>query len=165
MATGNNFNGKRMSGSTQMHMMMGPLGIGNAVLHHLGFVVPSISSIAERFGATVSASWNREVIHDPIQRVRVAFFYPINARNPVFELVEPANETSPVAYFLKKHGGLHHVCYEVDDLETSLREARQAGLGLVAPPAPAVAFNSRRIAWVCSKNRLLMEFLERRPAQ
>jgi len=33
----------------------------------------------------------------------------------------------------------------------------------VAAPAPAVAFGGRRIAWVCAKNRLLMELLERHP--
>ncbi len=40
------------------------------------------------------------------------------------------------------------------------RHAR-CGLVIVADPAPAVAFDGRRIAWVCSKKRLLMELLER----
>ena len=71
------------------------------------------------------------------------------------------SEASPVSNFLKKGGGLHHVCYEIDDLESGLREARGAGLVIVADPAPAVAFDGRRIAWVCSKKRLLVELLER----
>ena len=136
----------------------------NGVLHHLGFVVSSISTVAESFAASMSARWDGEIIHDPIQRVRVAFFYPVDPRNPIFELVEPASETSPVSNFLeKKRGGLHHVCYEVDDLEAALEKARRAGWGIAATPASAVAFDGRRIAWVCSKTRLLMEFLERRP--
>ena len=140
---------------------MGPLLSGNAVLHHLGFVVPSISTAAEGFAASISARWDNQIIHDPIQRVRVAFFNPVDARNPVFELVEPASDASPVSNFLKKGGGLHHVCYEIDDLELGLREARDAGLAVVAAPAPAVAFGGRSIAWVWSKNRLLIELLER----
>jgi methylmalonyl-CoA/ethylmalonyl-CoA epimerase len=135
----------------------------NGLLHHLGFVVSSISAVAETFVASMSARWDGEIIHDPIQRVRVAFFYPVDPRNPVFELVEPASEMSPVSNFLKKRGGLHHVCYEVDDLEAALEKARRAGWGIAATPAPAVAFDGRRIAWVCSKTRLLMELLERRP--
>ena len=91
----------------------------------------------------------------------MAFFYPVDPRNPVFELVEPASEASPVSNFLKKGGGLHHVCYEIDDLESGLREARGVGLVIVSAPASAVAFDGRRIAWVCSKKRLLMELLER----
>ena len=42
---------------------------------------------------------------------------PLDSRIPVYELVEPASEASPVSNFLKKRGGLHHVCYEIDDLE------------------------------------------------
>ena len=134
---------------------------GNGVLHHLGLVVASISAIAEEFAASMSARWDGEITHDPIQQVRVAFFRPVDTRNPVFELVEPASAASPVSNFLKKRGGLHHVCYEIDDLESGLRESRSAGLVIVATPAPAVAFGGRRIAWVCSKRRLLVELLER----
>jgi methylmalonyl-CoA/ethylmalonyl-CoA epimerase len=134
---------------------------GNGTLHHLGFVVASISAAAEEFAASMSAHWDGQIIHDPIQQVRVAFFSPVDTRNPVFELVEPASDVSPVSNFLKKRGGLHHVCYELDDLESGLRDARSAGLVIVAPPAPAVAFSGRRIAWICSKNRLLIELLER----
>ena len=141
---------------------VGPLISGNGILHHLGFVVSSISAVAEEFAASMSARWEGEIIHDPIQRVRVAFFNPVDARNPVFELVEPAGEVSPVNNFLKKGGGLHHVCYEIDDLESGLREARGVGLVIVSAPAPAVAFGGRRIAWVCSKKRLLVELLERK---
>ena len=147
--------------STQEVGLEGPLLTGNWVLHHLGFVVRSISAIADEFASSISAHWDGQVTDDPIQQVRVAFFYPGDGRNPVFELVEPAAEASPVSNFLSKGGGLHHVCYEVDDLESALNEARGVGLAIVANPAPAVAFGFRRIAWICSKSRLLMELLER----
>lgn len=140
----------------------GPLQSGNASLHHLGFVVRSISAAASEFGEFMSARWDGKIVHDPIQDVRVAFFSPVDPRNPVFELVEPVSENSPVSNFLKKRVGLHHVCYEIDDLESALEQARHVGLALVSPPCPATAFDGRRIAWVCSRNRLLMEFLERR---
>ena len=141
---------------------MGLLLSGNGIVHHLGFVVSSISAVAEEFAASMSARWDGKVIHDPSQRVRVTFLSPADSRNPVFELVEPASEVSPVSNFLKKRGGLHHVCYEIDDLESGLREARRASVVIVAPPTPAVAFDGRRIAWVCSKSRLLVELLERK---
>lgn len=159
----NNSNGKGFSRSPQLDCADGPLRRGKATLHHVGFVVGSIASVAEAFAASMSADWDGEVTHDPIQRVRVTFLYPADTRNPVFELVEPASETSPVSNFLKKQGGLHHVCYEVDELEATLEEARAAAMTIVAPPTPAVAFYGRRIAWVCTRNRLLIEFLERSP--
>ncbi len=139
----------------------GPLRSGKATLHHLGFVVASISAFADDFSAFMSAHQAGPIIHDPIQRVRAAFFNPHAPHNPVFELVEPAGDTSPVTSFLKKGGGLHHVCYELDDLEAGLEEAQAVGLAVVAAPVTALAFGGRRIAWVCAKNRLLLELLER----
>jgi methylmalonyl-CoA/ethylmalonyl-CoA epimerase len=139
----------------------GPIQTGNATLHHLGFVVSSISEVSDEFAASISARWDGQITYDPLQLVRVAFFTPADPRNPVYELVEPANEDSPVSNFLKRRGGLHHVCYEVDDLELVLRDARASGWVMASPPNPAVAFDGRRIAWVVSKRRLLMELLER----
>ena len=141
----------------------GPLVSGNATLHHLGFVVASISAAAEDFALSISARWNGEIIHDPIQRVRVAFFYPSNTGNPVYELVEPASEISPVSTFVKnKRGGLHHVCYEIDNVESVIEVAHSAGWTIISPPVSAVAFQGRRIAWICSRRRLLVELLERK---
>lgn len=142
---------------------LGPLVGGKAVLHHLGFVVSSISATGEEFAASMSAHWDGKITYDPIQRVRLSFFNPCDERNPVYELVEPASDTSPVSAFLKKGGGLHHVCYEIDGLERTLEEARLSSFVVLATPVPAVAFAGRRIAWICSraKNRLLVELLER----
>jgi methylmalonyl-CoA/ethylmalonyl-CoA epimerase len=143
------------------HKNAGFLLTQGGVLHHLGFVVKSISTVADEFAASISAGWDGEIILDPIQRVRVAFFSPVDSANPVYELVEPASEDSPVTDFLKKRGGLHHVCYEVNDLDAALKAARSTGWAIASSPAPAVAFEGRRIAWISSKTRLLMELLER----
>jgi len=142
-------------------LSIGPLLGGKALLHHLGCVVRSISIVADAFAASISANWDGQIIHDPLQRVRVAFFKPVDTRNPVYELVEPAGADSPVTNFLKRGGGLHHVCYEIDDLQAGLGDAKSSGYVMVSPPKPAVAFGGRRIAWICSKNRLLVELLER----
>lgn len=152
---------QRHGGANSSFRSVGPLLAGKATLHHLGVVVASISTVAEDFSASMSASWNGHIIYDPLQQVRVAFFHPIDERNPVLELVEPAGEASPVTNFLSKRVGLHHICYEVDDLESVLQAARATGFLIVSTPKPAVALSGRRIAWVCSKSRLLMEFLER----
>jgi methylmalonyl-CoA/ethylmalonyl-CoA epimerase len=156
-----NSSDERPRGTSSLMESVGPLLIGKCTLHHLGVVVASISAVAEEFAGYMSASWDGQIIHDPLQRVRVAFFNPIDPRNPIFELVEPAGEASPVTNFLSKRVGLHHICYEINDLELGLQAARVAGLFLVSTPKPAVAFGGRRIAWICSKSRLLIEFLER----
>lgn len=128
--------------------------------HHVGFVVESIAKAAEGFAASLDAEWDGHIIHDPRQDVRVSFLRSRIAGDPLVELVEPASERSPVQGFLKRGGGLHHLCYQVSNLDEQLRRSRQAGAVIARPPMPAVAFDGRRIAWVYTKNRLLIEYLE-----
>lgn len=129
-------------------------------LHHIGFVVSSIEKSGDRFAEALAATWSRQIVHDPIQKVRVAFFQG-NGQDPLIELVEPADPDSPVSRFLEHGGGLHHLCYEVENLEAHLAFCESAGSTVIRQPVPAVAFAGRRIAWVATRNNLLVEFLER----
>ena len=129
-------------------------------LHHVGYVVRSISEVADRFAQSVAASWDQKIIQDPLQDAKVAFLAGIVQEFPLVELVEPASEDSPVTNFLKKGGGLHHLCYEVESLDKQLEFSQTIGGMIVRPPLPAVAFAGRRIAWVYTKDRLLLEFLD-----
>ena len=133
-------------------------------LHHFGFVVADIRSKIEGFARSVGASWDSKIFHDPLQKVRVSFVQYAGPGDAQIELVEPAAQDSPVLNFLKKGGGLHHLCYEVSDLEAHLRKVREEGAMIVKPPLPAVAFENRRVAWVLTRQRLLLEFLELKKA-
>lgn len=133
-----------------------------ARLHHVGFVVSSIEQTVNGFAQALGLRWQAEVFADPLQRVRVTFLGDPDA--PQIELVEPGGTDSPVGAFLAKGGGLHHVCYEVDDLEAELGHQRSTGGIIVRLPVPAVAFGGRRIAWVYTRQRLLVEYLERKLA-
>ncbi len=77
------------------------------------------------------------------------------------ELVEPAGEQSPVRASLEKGGGLHHLCYEVENCDQVISAMRQRGAMIVRRPQPAVAFEGRRIAWMLTSEKLLVELLER----
>ena len=129
--------------------------------HHVGFVVASIEKSAASFAQSLGAEWDGHIIHDPNQGVRVTFLRSRHAADPLFELVEPAGENAPVQAFVKRGGGLHHVCYEVENLEEALARIRAVGGLITRPPLPAVAFAGRRIAWVYTRNKLLIEYLER----
>ena len=129
--------------------------------HHVGFAVASIEKLAPGFARSLGANWNGEIIHDAVQEARVAFLYCGDQRNPAVELVEPAGETSRLHKFLTRGGGLHHICYEVDSLDDQLRESRAGKCLVVKNPLPAVAFGGRRIAWIYTPEKLLVEYLER----
>jgi methylmalonyl-CoA/ethylmalonyl-CoA epimerase len=67
-----------------------------------------------------------------------------------------------VRHFLsQRSGGLHHLCYEVDDLDSQLAEMKARHSMIVRRPKPATAFDGRRIAWILTAERLLVELLEK----
>jgi methylmalonyl-CoA/ethylmalonyl-CoA epimerase len=133
---------------------------GGIRLHHLGFVLTSIQDSVEGFAQSLSATWDGKITFDPIQKVHVTFLKGAHASDALIELVEPGGPDSPVSRFLSRGGGLHHVCYEVDDLEAQLAFCKSIRSTVVQKPVPAVAFGGRRIAWVFTKDRLLIEYLE-----
>lgn len=129
-------------------------------LHHVGFVVADIASAMPGFVRSMGATWDSQIIGDPIQKVKVAFL-TTRPGDAQIELVEPDASDSPVLRFLnEKGGGLHHACYEVRDLEQELSDFRARGSLIAKRPKPAVAFQGRRIAWVLTPEKFLIELLE-----
>jgi methylmalonyl-CoA/ethylmalonyl-CoA epimerase len=61
---------------------------------------------------------------------------------------------------LQKGGGLHHLCYEVENLTEHLKVRKAVGCMVVRAPLPAAAFGNRLIAWMWTREKLLLEFLE-----
>jgi methylmalonyl-CoA/ethylmalonyl-CoA epimerase len=79
------------------------------------------------------------------QRVRVAFLKVGESR---IELLEPTTPDSPVAKFLEKHGeGIHHLAYEVEDIEQALRDLAAQGVQLV-DKLPRQGAHGSRIAFL-----------------
>ena len=114
-------------------------------LHHIGFVVPSLAdghAVFSALGFDVSSP----SFTDPIQRVTVQFIQM--AGGVSIELISPAADDSPVSQFLSKRGmGLHHLCYEVPDLEAACEYLRNQRSMMTCAPVPAVAFGGRRISF------------------
>ena len=92
-------------------------------LNHIAIAVPDLAKAAriyaEMLGATVSAP-----LPLPDHGVTVVF---VDLPNSKIELLEPLGEASPIARFLEKNtgGGMHHICYEVNDI-LAARDALQA---------------------------------------
>ena len=129
-------------------------------LHHVGFVVADIAAAVPGFIRSLGASWDEKIYEDPNQSVKVTFL-TTRAGDAQIELVEPLGEHSPVLRFLNdKGGGMHHVCYEVADLEQQMAKMRAQGSVIARRPKPAVAFQGRRIAWMLTPEKLLIELLE-----
>lgn len=123
-------------------------------------MVDSISEAAPLFANTLALEWKEHIIYDPLQFVNVSFLHSNGASQSMVELVEPVGPRSPVRKFAEAGGGLHHICYEVDDLKSRIAASQAAGGTLVRVPLPAVAFEGRKIAWILTPQKLLVEYLE-----
>ncbi len=98
------------------------------VLDHLGIAVRRIED-REPLYRDLLALGKAEVEEVPGEGVRVAMFRAGRTR---IELVEPVSEKAAVEKFLQSRGeGIHHICFEVDDLETTLSRFERAGLQVV----------------------------------
>jgi methylmalonyl-CoA/ethylmalonyl-CoA epimerase len=129
-------------------------------MHHVGIVVASIDAAALSYEKMLDVRVTSGPFVDSLQQVRVVFLAGGKQGEAAIELVEPTSATSPVAAFLKRGGGMHHVCYVTKDLDRRLTELRALGALLVRPPVPAVAFQNRCIAWIYTPQRQLVELLE-----
>jgi methylmalonyl-CoA/ethylmalonyl-CoA epimerase len=130
-------------------------------LHHVGIVVADLAASLEKYARSLGARWDGSMFADPNQKVKVGFL-ATSPGGAQIELVEPDAPDAPVQRFLaERGGGLHHVCYEVDDLDKALAEMRARGAVIAKRPKPAVAFEGRPIAWVITAEKLLVELLER----
>ena len=97
-------------------------------IDHLGIAVRSISDslsfYREALGFELSGT---EEVND--QGLRVALL-PVGESR--IELLEPFAEDTPVGRFIARRGeGLHHICYEVDDLASKLADLRSRGVRLL----------------------------------
>jgi len=102
--------------------------IEKTVLDHIGIAVESIDSglsIYRTLGVEVEGF---EEVED--QKVRVAFLPVGDAR---VELLEPMDDTSPIARHLERRGaGLHHICLRVPDIRAAMAQLSEKGFRLLS---------------------------------
>ncbi len=113
-------------------------------LDHLGIATKSLadSKAFYRDALGLTPVWEETVERDG---VRVAAFALGEAK---IELLEPLRPDSPVGKFLTSRGeGLHHICFEVEDLEGTLKALMARGVPLI-DEAPRPGAHGRRIAFV-----------------
>ena len=102
-------------------------------LNHVGVATPSIERSVEIYRTLLGAEAIGEPFDLPSQGVRVCF---IDAPNTQVELIQPYDEASPIAGFLRKNpaGGQHHVCFEVPDIHAAIAELRAKGATVLGEP-------------------------------
>ena len=103
-----------------------------------------------------------EIKEVPTEQVRIAFLPMGGPDGSEIELIEPTSTDSSLTKFLEKRGeGLHHICLEVDDIDTALVELQEKGTP-VLDKQPRIAAEGRAIfIHPRAANGVLLELVER----
>jgi len=127
---------------------------------HLGVAVAKIEGALQSYAQLLGYKLVSGPFDDPIQKVTVCFLGTDDPADAVVELIAPLTEDSPVKGGLARGGGAYHMCFETPRLDETLADILAKGCLLVSKPVPAVAFGGRRIAWIYTPTRQLIELLE-----
>ncbi|WP_308814544.1 methylmalonyl-CoA epimerase [Sphingomonas sp. GV3] len=102
-------------------------------LNHVGVATPSIAQSIETYRTLLGATVIGEPFDLPAQGVKVCF---IDTPNTQIELIEPYDDASPIAGFLKKNpaGAQHHVCFEVPDIHAAVADLKAKGATVLGEP-------------------------------
>ncbi len=123
--------------------------------HHVGLACRDID--AERPGVE-ALGYTAETgkIVDPIQGVSVQFLI---GEGPRLELIEPSRSPSPIDGFLKRGVKMYHLGFETSDFDERIIELEARGYRALGAPAPAVAFDMRRIVFLGSGTMNIIELI------
>ena len=129
-------------------------------IRHIAIAVRSLEEAVPAYRKLLGDQEGTEEIVDE-QKVKAVFFSAGESR---IELLEATGPDSPIAKFLERRGpGLHHIALTVPDLESALKELKQAGMVLI-DEKPRAGAGGERIAFVHPENfsGVLMELVEER---
>src|SRR6056297_1175279 len=112
-------------------------------LNHVAIAVPDLEAAAEQYRATLGAEVGAPQ-DEPEHGVTVVFIVLPNTK---IELLHPLGEASPIAAFLAKNpaGGIHHVCYEVDDIHAARDRLTAAGARVLGDGTPKIGAHGKPV--------------------
>ena len=119
-------------------------------LNHVAIAVKDLDAAVATYrdvlGAKVSPA-----LDQPEHGVTVVF---IELPNTKIELLHPLGEASPIAKFLERNadGGIHHVCYEVDDILAARDKLKATGARVLGPGEPKIGAHGKPVLFLHPKD-------------
>lgn len=119
-------------------------------LNHVAIAVPDIAAASEVYRKTLGAEVSApETLEE--HGVTVVF---ITLPNTKIELLEPLGGESPIARFLAKNpeGGMHHICYEVDDIVGAREQLVNSGARVLGSGEPMIGAHGKPVLFLHPKD-------------
>jgi methylmalonyl-CoA epimerase len=132
-------------------------------IDHIGIAVKNIDEALKLYADALGLQLT-QTDEEEGQKSIVAF---LPAGESEVELVEPIGEDGPVARFLEKRGeGIHHICFEVDDIHATLAQLKGHGVQLI-DEEPYLGTGGKKIAFIHPKGAhgVLIELYQKVPEE
>ncbi|MEL6584260.1 MAG: methylmalonyl-CoA epimerase [Pseudomonadota bacterium] len=119
-------------------------------LNHVAIAVPDLEAAAAQYRETLGAKVGAPQ-DEPDHGVTVVF---IKLPNTKIELLYPLGEGSPIQGFLDKNpsGGIHHVCYEVDDILAARDKLQSSGARVLGSGEPKIGAHGKPVLFLHPKD-------------
>jgi methylmalonyl-CoA/ethylmalonyl-CoA epimerase len=119
-------------------------------LNHVAIAVPDIAAASATYRQVLGARVS-EPCRLPAHGVTVVF---VELPNTKVELLEPLGPTSPVESFLERNpaGGMHHICYEVDDIIAARDRLRAEGARVLGDGEPRLGAHDKPVLFLHPKD-------------
>jgi len=119
-------------------------------LNHVAIVVPDLAAARALYRQVLGARVS-EPQALPAHGVTVAF---VDLSNTRIELLEPLGAASPVGAFLERNpaGGIHHLCYEVDDIAAARDRLRAQGARVLGDGEPRLGAHDKPVLFLHPKD-------------
>ena len=130
-------------------------------LNHVAIAVPNLDVAIETYKTKLGASVSN-IIEQKEHGVMIAFILLPNTK---IELISPFGNDSPLIKFLQKNpnGGIHHICYEVEDITKSCSSLVKTGAELIGTGKPKLGAHGKPVIFLHPKdfNGTLIELQEK----
>ena len=119
-------------------------------LNHVAVVVPDLAAAATVYRDTLGAKVSAPV-DLPAHGVTTVF---VELENTKIELLSPLGEKSPIRKFLEEHpsGGMHHVCYEVEDIRAARDRLKAQGARILGDGEPRIGAHDKPVLFLHPKD-------------
>ena len=119
-------------------------------LNHVAIAVRDIAKASNVYRQTLGAEVSAPVAQ-PAHGVTTVF---ITLPNTKIELLEPLGEGSPIGRFLDRNpdGGIHHVCYEVDDIRAARDKLKAQGARVLGDGEPKMGAHGKPVLFLHPKD-------------
>ena len=115
-------------------------------LDHVCIAVRKIDPARERICAMLGYEPRTSKVTNTRQEVVVQFLRKNGSID--LKLIEPSNPESPLVDFIKRGGGLHHLCFRAEDGKKAIQELCDKGARVIAEQQPGEAFGGNPIAFL-----------------